>query len=95
MPKETSRLLEAWRQAERASGAAHLALEHAQEAADAAAKSAEAARLAAEDAGISVEAADLVAGGAKKAYHNHEAEILAAEQEKRPKGAPGGLGETT
>ena len=102
MPRETARLLEAWREAERAAGAARLAAEHAQEAAsaaadaaDAAAKAAEAARIAAEDAGLSLEAADLVAGGAKRAYHEREAELLEKEEGQRSKGAPGGLGETT
>jgi hypothetical protein len=73
MPIETARLLEAWRQAERAAGAAHLAAEHAMEAAEAAAKAAEAARLAAEDAGVSVEEADLVARSAKDAFHQRAA----------------------
>ena len=93
LAKETLRLLEAWRAAERAAGAARLAAEHAQEAADAAELSAEAAKRAAEDAGVSLEAADLAAGGAKKAYHNHEAEIIEAEDKERAKGVPGGLGE--
>lgn len=94
MAHETSRLLEAWREAERAAGAARLAAEHALEAAEAAMKSAEAAKRAAEDAGVTLEAADRVAGGAKKAYHNHEAAIL-AEDEKHPDRVRGGLGETT
>ena len=93
--RDTSRLLEAWREAERAAGAARLAAEHAQEAADAAAKAAEAARVAAEDAGVSLEEADRVAGSAKKAYHNHEAEIIDQDERNRPKGVPGGLGEPT
>ena len=75
MPRETARLLEAWRQAERAAGAAHLALEHSKEAAEAAAKAADAARLAAEDAGISVDEADVVAKGARTAYHERQAEV--------------------
>lgn len=91
--KETARLLEAWREAERASGAARLAAEHAQEAADAASRAAEAARIAAEDAGVSVDAADRVASGAKQAYHEHEASVIEAEEPDRPKGVPGGLGE--
>lgn len=95
MANETSRLLEAWRQAERAAGAARQAAEHATEAADAAELAAEAARRAAADAAVSLEAADRVAGGAKKAYHNHEAEIIAEDEKERPKGLPGGLGETT
>jgi hypothetical protein len=87
--KETLRLLEAWRAAERAAGAARLAAEHAQEAADAAELSAEAAKRAAEDAGVTLEAADLAAGGAKKAYHNHEAEIIEAEDKERgPRACP-------
>ena len=94
MARETSRLLEAWRQAERAAGAARQAAEHALEAAEAAERSAEAAKRAAEDAGVTVEAADQVASGAKKAYHNHEAELL-SEEEERPKGLLGGLRETT
>jgi hypothetical protein len=93
--RDTARLLEAWREAERAAGAARLAAEHAQEAADAAAKAAEAARLAAEDAGVSVAAADRVATGAKKAYHNHEAELIETERERRQTRAPDGLGETS
>ena len=102
VPRETARLLDAWREAERAAGAARMAAEHAQEAADAAAsaadaaaKAAEAARIAAEDAGLSLEEADRVAGGAKKAYHDRETELLEQEEERRPKGVPGGLGETT
>lgn len=95
MWKDTSKLLEAWREAERAAGAARLAAEHALQAADAAARAAEAVRQAAEDAGVSLEAADQVAGTAKKAYHNHEAEILEGKEKDRPKGVPGGLGETT
>lgn len=94
MANETSRLLEAWREAERAAGAARLAAEHALEAAEAATRAAEAAKRAAEDAGVTLEAADRVAGGAKKAYHNHEAAIL-AEDGKEPKRLRGGLGETT
>lgn len=94
MAKETSRLLDAWREAERAAGAARQAAEHALEAADAAERSVEAAKQAAEDAGVSLEAADRVASGAKIAYHTHEAEIL-AEDEEHPKRVPGGLGETT
>ena len=93
MAKETSRLLEAWREAERAAGAAHLAAEHAHEAAEAATRSAELARQAAEDAGVSVEVADRAASGAKKAYHNHEAEMIEAEGEERSRGVPRGLGE--
>lgn len=54
MPKETARLLEAWR-----------------------------------------EAADRVAGGAKKAFHDREAELVEAEGKHRDKGVPGGLGEPT
>lgn len=95
MAKETPRLLEAWREAERAAAAARQAAEHAQEAAEAATMSAEAARVAAEDAGLTLEAADRVASGAKKAFHNHEAEMSAAEEKNRPEGLPGGLGETT
>ena len=102
MPRETARLLEAWREAERAAGAARMAAEHAQEAADAAASAAdaaanaaEAARAVAEDAGLSLEAADRVAGGAKKAYHEREAELLDQEEKDRSKGVPGGLGETS
>lgn len=95
MARETSRLLEAWREAERAAAAAHQAALHAQEAAEAATKAAEAARLAAEDAGVSVEAADRVATGAKKAFHNHEADISAEEEKDRAKGVLGGLGEMT
>jgi len=59
----------------------------------AAERAADAARLAAEDAGVSLAAADQAAGGAKKAYHNHEAELLAEDEKKRPKGVPDGLGE--
>ena len=81
--KETSRLLEAWREAERASAAARQAAEQAQEAVEAASSATEAAREAAEDADEAVEAVDRVATGAKKAFHIHEAEIGAAEQ-KRP-----------
>ena len=95
MARETSRLLDAWRAAERAAGAARLAVEHAQVAADAAVIAAEAAKRAAEDAGVTLEAADEAAGGAKKAYHNHEAEVLAAEDKERAKGVPGGLSETS
>ena len=94
MAKETSRLLDAWRAAERAAGAARLAAEHAQEAAEAAQLATEAARRAAEDAGVTLEAADVAAGGAKKAYHNHEADIIEAENKERARGVPGGLGET-
>ena len=93
MARETERLLEAWRAAARAAGAARLAAEHALEAADAAERAAEASRRAAEDAGVTLEAADVAAGGAKKAYHNHEAEMLGAEDKEREKGVPGGLGE--
>ncbi len=93
--KETSRLLDAWRHAERAAAAAHNAADHAKEAAEAACKAAEAATLAAEDAGVSVNAADSVATGANGASHNHEAELAADEAKKRPKGLPGGLRETT
>ena len=93
--KETARLLEAWREAERAAGAARLAAEHAQEAADAAARAAEAARLVAEDAGVTVVAADRVASGAKHAYHEHEADVVDAKERERPKGLAGGLGETS
>lgn len=95
MARETARLLEAWREAERAAGAAHLAAEHAREAAEAATHAAAPARPAAEDAGVTVNAADRVATGAKKAYRNHEAAILAEEGKKRPRGLPGGLGEAT
>ena len=52
--KEASRLLEAWREADRAASAAHQAAEHAQEAAEAATRAAEAAMVAAQDAGVSV-----------------------------------------
>lgn len=93
--KETARLLEAWREAERASGAARLAAQHAQEAADAAGRAAEAARVAAEDAGVTVEAADRVTSGAKHAYHEHEADLVDAERRERPKILTGGLGETS
>ena len=93
MAKETSRLLEAWREAERAAGAARQAAEHALEAAEAAERSAEAAKQAAQDSGVSLEAADRVASGAKKAYHNHEAEIL-ADGEKHRGRVPGGVAET-
>ncbi len=93
MARETSRLLDAWRAAERAAGAARLAAEHAQEAVEAAERSAEAARRAAEDAGVTLEAADEAAGGAKKAYHNHEADVIEAEDRERAKRLPG-LGET-
>ena len=95
MANETSRLLDAWRAAERAAGAARLAAEHAQESAEAAERSAEAAKRAAEDAGITLEAADVAAGGAKKAYHNHEAEIIADGEKDRPRGMAAGLGERT
>lgn len=95
MAKETSRLLEAWREAERAAGAARQAAQHAQVAAEAAANAAAAARVAAEDAGLTLEVADRVASGAKKAYHTHEAEIIEAEDRKRSKEVPGALGEPT
>ena len=73
--RETARLLEAWREAERASHAARIAAEHAQEAAKAASKAADAARLAAADAGVTLEAADVVAGNARDAYHEHETDV--------------------
>lgn len=82
--KETSRLLDAWREAERAAGAARQAAEQAQEAVEAASSATEAAREAAEDAGEAVEAVDRVATGAKKAFHTHAAEIGADEEQKRP-----------
>lgn len=44
---------------------------------------------------MTVEAADVVASGAKKAYHNHEAEIIAEDQKQQPEAVPGALGETT
>lgn len=93
--KETARLLEAWREAERASRAARLAAEHALEAAEAAGRAAEAARIAAEDAGVSVEAADRVTSGAKHAYHEHEADVVSEERRERPRILTGGLGETS
>lgn len=95
MPKETSRLLEAWREAERAAGAARQAAEHALEAAEAAERSAEAAKRAAEDAGVSLEAADRVATGAKRAFHDHEADILAEKEKQSPKNVRGALGEAS
>lgn len=91
MPKETSRLLDAWRQAERAAGAARLAAEHAQEAVDAAERSAEAARLAAQDAGLSLEIADAAATGAKQAFHERESEIISEDgqlAQEEPRGVP-------
>ena len=93
--QETSRLLELWRQAERAAAAAHLVLEHAKEAAEASARAAEVAKLAVEEAGIIVDEADASAMGARDAYHEREADVDAEAATKRFKGAPGGLGETT
>ena len=95
MPKETARLLEAWREAERAAGAARLAAQHAQEAADAAAKAAEAARIAAEDAGVTLDAADVAAGHARDAYHEREGQVRGGEEASRSKEPPQGLGQTT
>ena len=90
--RETGRLLEAWREAERASSAARIAAEHAQDAAEAASKAAKAARLAAEDASVTLDAADIATGHARDAYHEHEAEAHAqAGEESRP---PSALGET-
>ncbi len=75
MPKETARLLEAWRQAERAAAAAQNAEDHAKEAAEAAGKAAEAATLAAEDTGVTVDEAVAATKGARNAYHEREAEV--------------------
>ena len=61
--------------------------------AEAAARAAEAARVAAEDAGLSLDAADRAASGAKKAYHNHEAEVSASEGRDRAKPQASALGE--
>jgi hypothetical protein len=36
-----------------------------------------------------------VVHGARKAYHNHEAEITAEDDENRPKAAPRAFAETT
>jgi hypothetical protein len=86
MPRDTARLLEVWREAERAASAARIAAERAREAAEAAAAAAEAARIAAEDAGITLEVADTVAGSARNAYHAHAHEVAVeqAEATSRP-----------
>lgn len=93
MPKETARLLAAWRQAERAASAAHSVLDHAKEAAEASAKAAEAARLAAEDAGFSVDEADAVAKGARNAYHERASEVGGREADADRTAPPQGVAE--
>jgi hypothetical protein len=94
MPRETARLLEAWREAERAAKAARRASELAREAAEAATKAAEAARVAAEEAGVTVHLAEGVAEQAKTAYTVRSEEVRAKEAE-RAEDVPGGLGQTS
>lgn len=78
---DTARLLEAWREAERASVAARTAAEHASEAARAAARAAEAARIVAEDAGAVVDAADVVMTRAREAFHARETDVAGGSEE--------------